>query len=105
MLQEPMDGGHQSTAGKESISVEAMGRCHGPAVALWCFSSTPEELCALCCSKPSTVGLLPHEWLWFGWDLWVVFMSCPGCPSLTTDHTLLPARRCWPRALAVEQRD
>lgn len=105
MLQEPMDGGHQSTAGKESISVEAMGRCHGPGVALWCFSSTPEELCALCCSKLSTVGLLPHEWLWFGWDLWVVFMSCPGCPSLTTDHTLLPARRCWPRALAVEQRD
>lgn len=40
--------------------------------------------------------LLLHEWLWFEQDMWVVGMACPGCSSLTTDHTLFPAEGCWP---------
>lgn len=49
--------------------------------------------------------LLLHQWLRFQRDTWAVCMACPGCSSLTTDHTLFPAEGCWPHSSSWEQRD
>jgi len=49
--------------------------------------------------------LLLHEWLCFEQDTWAVCMACPSCSSLTTAHTLFPAKGCWPHSSSWEQKD
>lgn len=74
---------------------------HGSTVFFW-YSKAPlwpgRRLCS--CSA----RLLLHEWLRFEGDTWAACVACPGGSSLTTDHTLFPAKGWRPHS-SWEQRD